>query len=71
MAGIYQLTLAIEVTRPGTVLLGLGLATLVSANGNSCIEVAMTRLRFTCDSLTAELRVTCKLHIVLYFLVYI
>lgn len=38
--GIYQLTLAIEVTRPGTVLLGLGLATLVSANGNSCIEVA-------------------------------
>ena len=70
MAGIYQLTLAIEVTRPGTVLLGLGLATLVSANGNSCIEVA-TRLRFTFDSLTAELRVTCKLHIVLYFLVYI
>ncbi len=36
--GIYALDAPIQVTRPGTVILGLGLATLLSCNGNTCME---------------------------------
>lgn len=38
--GIYDLSSAIEVTRPGTVVLGLGYTTLRSTHGNTLIEVA-------------------------------
>lgn len=38
--GIYQLEEAIKVTKAGTVVLGMGLATLVSENGNACMEIA-------------------------------
>jgi hypothetical protein len=37
--GVYALSSPVRVTRPGTVVLGLGLATLQSVNGNSLIEV--------------------------------
>jgi hypothetical protein len=37
--GVYALTSPIRVTRPGTVVLGLGLATLQATGGNSLIEV--------------------------------
>eukprot|EP00928_Gymnodinium_smaydae_P028711 TRINITY_DN21835_c0_g3_i1.p1 TRINITY_DN21835_c0_g3~~TRINITY_DN21835_c0_g3_i1.p1 ORF type:complete len:699 (-),score=84.90 TRINITY_DN21835_c0_g3_i1:80-2176(-) len=37
--GIYRLTEPIVIKKEGTVLLGLGLATLISSNGNACIEV--------------------------------
>jgi hypothetical protein len=37
--GVYALSSPIHVTRPGTVVLGLGLATLQAVNGNSLIEV--------------------------------
>lgn len=37
--GIYQLTSALIVKTEGQVVLGLGFATLISANGNACIEV--------------------------------
>lgn len=37
--GVYPLSSPILVTRPGTVVLGLGLATLQAVNGNSLIEV--------------------------------
>ncbi len=37
--GVYQLSSSIRVTRPGTVVLGLGLATLQATHGNSLIEV--------------------------------
>ena len=37
--GVYPLSSPINVTRPGTVVLGLGLATLQSVNGNSLILV--------------------------------
>jgi hypothetical protein len=37
--GIYHLTEPIVVNNPNTVVLGMGLVTLVSANGNSCLEV--------------------------------
>ncbi|HEV2636445.1 MAG TPA: hypothetical protein VGX23_14940 [Actinocrinis sp.] len=37
--GIYALSAAIRVTRPGTVVLGLGLATLQATHDNSLIEV--------------------------------
>ncbi|WP_377272965.1 adenylyl cyclase [Peterkaempfera sp. SMS 1(5)a] len=37
--GIYQLSSALQVSRPGTVVLGLGLATLQATHGNSLIEV--------------------------------
>ena len=36
--GIYQIASALRVTQPGTILTGIGLATLVSTNGNSIIE---------------------------------
>ncbi|MEU7457104.1 discoidin domain-containing protein [Streptosporangium roseum] len=38
--GIYTVNQAINVTRPNTVVLGLGLATLIPANGVSAIKVA-------------------------------
>ncbi len=38
--GIYNLTSPIRVTRPGTVVLGLGYTTLRSVQGNTLIEVA-------------------------------
>ncbi|WP_237331154.1 adenylyl cyclase [Streptomyces mexicanus] len=38
--GIYPLSAPLRITRPGTVVLGLGLATLQAVKGNSLIEVA-------------------------------
>ena len=38
--GVYQLDGSINVTRPDTVVLGLGLATLVTGNGTSAMSVA-------------------------------
>jgi len=38
--GIYQLDRSIEVTRPDTVVLGLGMATLIPTNGNIAMRVA-------------------------------
>jgi hypothetical protein len=38
--GVYHLASAIEVTRPGTVVLGLGLATLVPDEGTPAVTVA-------------------------------
>ena len=38
--GVYALSGPIEVNRPGTVVLGLGLTTLQATHGNSLIEVA-------------------------------
>lgn len=38
--GIYSLSQSLKVTRPGTVVMGIGMATLVPKNGNSVIEVA-------------------------------
>ena len=38
--GIYTLDAALVVCRPGQVLLGLGMATLVSGSGNAVVEVA-------------------------------
>ncbi|WP_037843768.1 hypothetical protein [Streptomyces sp. NRRL F-5126] len=38
--GIYPLSAPLRVSRPGTVVLGLGLATLQATHGNSLIEVA-------------------------------
>lgn len=37
--GQYQLSGSIIVTNPNTVVLGLGLATLISSNGKPCIVV--------------------------------
>ena len=37
--GIYNLDEAIVVNKPDTVVFGMGIVTLLSANGNSCIEV--------------------------------
>jgi hypothetical protein len=38
--GVYHLTSALQVSRPGTVLFGLGLTTLIPDRGTSAIEVA-------------------------------
>jgi hypothetical protein len=38
--GIYKLTDAIEVTKPDTIVLGMGLATLVPLEGNACMITA-------------------------------
>lgn len=38
--GIYELDEAVKVTNANTVVLGTGLASLVSTNGNACMEVA-------------------------------
>ncbi|WP_405010074.1 adenylyl cyclase [Kitasatospora sp. NBC_01539] len=38
--GVYRLSAPLEVSRPGTVVLGLGLATLQATDGNSLVEVA-------------------------------
>jgi len=38
--GVYAISSPLRVTRPGTVVLGLGLATLQSTQGNTVIEVA-------------------------------
>ncbi len=38
--GVYQVSSPLRVTRPGTVVLGLGLATLQSTHGNTVMEVA-------------------------------
>jgi hypothetical protein len=37
--GIYNLTDSIKVNQDGAVLLGIGMATLVSTTGKPCIEV--------------------------------
>ena len=39
-AGIYNLTESLKISSPNQVLLGLGLATLISGAGKPCIEVA-------------------------------
>ena len=38
--GVYHLGQPLEITRPGTVVLGLGFPTLVPANGNAAMRVA-------------------------------
>ncbi len=38
--GVYALSAPLKIDRPGTVVLGLGLATLRSTHGNSVVEVA-------------------------------
>jgi hypothetical protein len=38
--GIYHLESAINVTKPGTIVMGLGLATLIADNGNALLTVA-------------------------------
>jgi hypothetical protein len=38
--GIYSLDKSLRVTRPGTVIIGIGMPSLVSANGNPVIEVS-------------------------------
>lgn len=38
--GIYMLERPLAITRPGTVVLGLGMANLVAANGNAALEIA-------------------------------
>ena len=38
--GVYQLTEPIEVSRPDTIVLGLGFATLIPQNGNAAMETA-------------------------------
>lgn len=38
--GIYQIEEAIKVENPDTIVLGTGLATLVAAKGNACMEIA-------------------------------
>ncbi len=38
--GIYELEEPLSVTRENTIVLGMGLATLVSSNGNACIRTA-------------------------------
>ena len=38
--GIYNLEEALKVSHDGQVVLGIGMATLVSTNGNPCVEVA-------------------------------
>jgi len=38
--GNYHLSESIKITKADTVLLGLGMATLIATNGNSCIQVA-------------------------------
>jgi hypothetical protein len=37
--GVYDLARSIDVTRPGTIVLGLGLATLIPTNGNASMVV--------------------------------
>ena len=38
--GIYSLSESLKVKRPGTVMMGIGMATLVPAKGNKVIEVS-------------------------------
>jgi hypothetical protein len=38
--GIYSLDKSLKVIRPGTVIMGIGMATLMPVNGNSAIEVS-------------------------------
>jgi len=38
--GVYNLTDSIKVNNEGSVLLGIGMATLVSTTGKPCIEIA-------------------------------
>jgi hypothetical protein len=38
--GVYHLNAAINITRPGTVVLGMGLATLINDNNTSTIQIA-------------------------------
>lgn len=38
--GIYSLDQSLKVTRPGTLMLGVGMTTLVSANGNPVMEIS-------------------------------
>ena len=38
--GIYSLKESLKVTRPGTVITGMGLATLIPENGNSAVEIS-------------------------------
>jgi len=38
--GIYKLTDSIKINKENSVLLGIGMATLISTTGKPCIEVA-------------------------------
>ena len=38
--GIYSLTKSLKVTRPGTIIIGIGMPTLVPLQGNSVIEIS-------------------------------
>jgi len=38
--GIYSLTKSLKVTRPGTIIMGIGMPTLVPLQGNSVIEIS-------------------------------
>ncbi len=38
--GIYKLDQSMKVTRPGTLIMGVGMATLVSTNGNPVMEIS-------------------------------
>ncbi|MBP6022877.1 hypothetical protein [Ferruginibacter sp.] len=38
--GIYSLDESLKITRSGTIIIGMGMATLVPVKGNKCIEVA-------------------------------
>jgi hypothetical protein len=38
--GIYPIEESLKITRPGTVVMGMGMATLVPANGNSIVEIS-------------------------------
>lgn len=38
--GIYEMNESLKVTQPGTIIMGVGMATLRSGNGNAVIEVA-------------------------------
>ncbi|MEI6277044.1 MAG: coagulation factor 5/8 type domain-containing protein [Prolixibacteraceae bacterium] len=58
--GIYPINESLKITRPGTVVMGIGMATLVSANGNSIIEISdvdrvtMCGLLFDAGKLNAD-----------------
>ncbi len=38
--GVYEITHSIKLTKPGTIMIGLGLTTLQSGNGNSILEIS-------------------------------
>jgi hypothetical protein len=58
--GIYPIDESLKINKPGTVVMGLGMATLVSTNGNSIIEISdvdhvtMCGLLFDAGKLNAD-----------------